>query len=92
MAPVCFLQVAGNGPSVLLTSEHVMPVLTEHQILASTLRACDSMSLQKWDGRSERWTEKKSPKSHQYHMLAVSRADNWQGTQAASSSDATSSP
>jgi len=49
--------MAGDGPSVLLTSEHVIPVLIEHKILASTLRACDSMSTQKWDWCSERLTE-----------------------------------
>jgi len=36
--------MAGDGPSVLLTSEHVIPVLIEHKLLASTLRACDSVS------------------------------------------------
>jgi len=46
--------IAGDGPSVLLTSEHVIPVLIELKILASTLRAFDSMSMQEWDGRSER--------------------------------------
>ena len=49
MDPVCFLQV--------LLSEHVIPVLIEHKLLASTLRACDSVSTQEWDGRSERLTE-----------------------------------
>ena len=49
--------MAGDGPSVLLTSEHVIPVLVEHKILASTLRACDSVSTQKWNGCSERLTE-----------------------------------
>jgi len=49
--------MAGDGPSVLLTTEHVVPVLIEHKILGSTLRACDSMSTQKWDGRSKRLTE-----------------------------------
>ena len=44
--------MAGDGPSVLLTSKHVIPVLIEHKLLASTLRACDSVSMQKWDGRS----------------------------------------
>jgi len=47
MAPVCFL-----------TSEHVIPVQIENKFLASTLRACNSVSTQKWDGRSERLTEK----------------------------------
>ena len=46
--------MAGDGPSVLLTNEHVIPVL----ILACTLRASDSMSTQKWDRRPERFTEK----------------------------------
>jgi len=36
--------MAGDGSSVLVTSEHVIPVLIEHKFLASTLRACDSMS------------------------------------------------
>jgi len=49
--------MAGDGPSVLLTSEHVIPVLIEHEFL----RACDSVSTQKWDGRSERLTEKIYP-------------------------------
>jgi len=49
--------MAGGGPSVLLTSEHVIPVLIEHKLLASILRACDSVSTQKLDGRSERLTE-----------------------------------
>jgi len=44
--------MAGDVPSVLLTTEHVIPVLIKHKILASTLRACDSMSTQKWDGCS----------------------------------------
>jgi len=52
------VMMAGDGPSVLLTSEHVIPVLIEHKFLASTLRACNSVSTQKWDGRSERLTEK----------------------------------
>jgi len=52
------MMVAGDGPNVLLTSEHVILVLIEHKILASALRACDSMSTQKWDGRSERLMEK----------------------------------
>jgi len=46
--------MAGDGPSVLLTSDHVIPVLIEHKVLASTLRACNSMSMQKWDRCSER--------------------------------------
>jgi len=50
--------MAGDGPSVLFTSEHVIPVLIEHKLLASTLRACDSMSTQKWDWCSGRLTEK----------------------------------
>jgi len=37
--------MAGDVPSVLLTTEHVIPVLIKHKILASTLRACDSMSM-----------------------------------------------
>jgi len=49
--------MAGNGPSVLFTSEYVIPVLIEHKILASTLRACDSVSIHKWDRRSKRLTE-----------------------------------
>jgi len=53
--------MAGDGPSVLLTSEHVIPILIEHKFLASTLRACDSVSTQKWNGRSERLTEKNYP-------------------------------
>jgi len=53
--------VAGDGPSVLLTSEHVIPVLIEHKFLASTLRACDSLSTQQWNGCSERLTEKIYP-------------------------------
>ena len=52
---------AGDGPCVLLTSEHVISVLIDHTILASTVRACDSMSTQKWDGCSERLTEKNYP-------------------------------
>ena len=51
----------GDGPSVLLTSEHLIPVLIEHKLLTSTLCACDSVSPQKWDGRSERQTEKIYP-------------------------------
>ena len=39
--------MAGDGPNVLLTSEHVIPVLIENKILASTLRVCDSMCTQK---------------------------------------------
>ena len=50
--------MAGDGLSVLLTSEYVIPVLIEHKLPASTLRACDSVSTQKWNGRSERLTEK----------------------------------
>jgi len=50
MAPVCFL-----------LSEHVIPVLIEHKLLASTLRACNSVSTQKWDGRSECLTEQIYP-------------------------------
>jgi len=50
--------MAGDGPSVLLTSENMIPVLIENKILASTLRACDCMSTQKWNGRSERLTGK----------------------------------
>ena len=53
--------MAGDGPSVFFTSEHVIPVLIEHKFLASTLRACDSVSMQKWNGRSERLTEKNYP-------------------------------
>jgi len=53
--------MAGDGPTVLLTREHVIPVLIEHEIVASTLRACDIVSTQKWDGRSERLTEKIYP-------------------------------
>jgi len=49
--------MAGDDPNVLPTSEHVIPVLIEHKLLASTLHACDSVSTQKWDGRSERLTE-----------------------------------
>jgi len=49
--------MTGDGPSVLLTSEHVIPVLIEHKLLASALRACDSVSTQKWNGCSERLTE-----------------------------------
>ena len=45
--------MAGDGPSVFFTSEHVIPVLIEHKFLASTLRACDSVSTQKWNRRSE---------------------------------------
>jgi len=45
--------MTGDGPNVLLTGEHVIPVLIEHKFLASTLRACDSVSTQKWNGRSE---------------------------------------
>jgi len=36
--------MTGDGPSVLPTSEHVIPVLIEHKLLASTLRACDSVT------------------------------------------------
>ena len=50
--------MASDGPSVLLTSEHVIPVLIEYKLLASTLHACDSVSTQKWKGRSKRLTEK----------------------------------
>ena len=50
--------MAGDGPSVLLTSEYVTPVLIEHKFLASTLRACDSVSTQQWNGCSERLIEK----------------------------------
>ena len=57
--------MAGDGPGVLLTSEHVIPILIEHKLLASTLRAYDSVSTQKWDGRSERLTKMKLTKSHQ---------------------------
>jgi len=53
--------MASDGPCVLLTSEHVIPILIKHKILASILRACDTMSTQKWDGCSERWTEKIYP-------------------------------
>ena len=53
--------MTGDGPSVFLTSEHVIPVLIEHKFLASTLRACDSVSMQQWNGRSERLTEKNYP-------------------------------
>jgi len=84
--------VAGDGPSVLLNSEHVTPVLIEHKILARTLRACDSMSTQKWDGRSERLTEKFYPNLTSKACRLSLGPKNWQGTQAASSSDATSSP
>jgi len=49
--------MAGNGASVLLTSEHMIPVLIEHNFLASTLRVCDSVSTHKWDGRSKRLTD-----------------------------------
>jgi len=59
--------MAGDGPSVLLTSEHVIPVLIEHKFLASTLRACDSASTQKGDGRSERLTEN-------FHLNITSKA------------------
>jgi len=50
--------MTGDGSSVPLTSEHVIPVLIEHKFLASTLRECDSVSTQKWNGRSKRQTEK----------------------------------
>jgi len=53
--------MAGDGPSVLFTSEHVIPVLIEHILQASTLRAKDSVSTQKWDRRSKRPTEKIDP-------------------------------
>jgi len=46
---------------VLLASEHVIPVLIEHKIFAGTLRAGDSVSTQKWNGCSERLTEKFYP-------------------------------
>jgi len=49
--------MAGDSTGVLLTSEHVIPVLIEHKLLASALRARDNVSTQKWDGRSERLTE-----------------------------------
>jgi len=39
----------------------MIPILIGHKILTSTLRACDSVSTQKWDGRSERLTEKIYP-------------------------------
>ena len=35
--------------------------MIKHKILAGRLRACDNMSTQKWDGRSERLTEKIYP-------------------------------
>jgi len=35
--------MAGDCPDVFFTSEHVIPVLMEHKIMASSLRACDSM-------------------------------------------------
>jgi len=83
--------MAGDGPSVLFTSEHVIPVLIEHRILASTSRACDSMSTQV--GWALRALDRKNlPKSHQLSVSAVSGAENWQGTQAVSSSGAMSSP
>ena len=50
--------MASDGPSVLLTSEHVIPILIEHKFLASTLRACDSVSTQQCYGCSERLTKK----------------------------------
>ena len=50
--------MAGEVPSVLLTSEHVIPVLIEHKFLACTLRACDSVSTQQCYGCSERLTKK----------------------------------
>ena len=54
--------MASDGPSVLLTSEHVIPVLIEQKFLVSTLRAFDSVSTQQWnDGCSERLTEKIYP-------------------------------
>ena len=53
--------MTGDGPSVLLTSEHVIPVLIEHTFLASTLCACDSVSMQKWNGCSERLTDQIYP-------------------------------
>jgi len=53
--------MAGDCPSVLLASEHMIPVLIEHKNFASTLRACDSVSTQKWNGCFERLTEKIYP-------------------------------
>jgi len=53
--------MAGDGPTVLLTSEYVIPIMIEHKLLASTLRARDTMSTQKGDGRSKRLTEKNYP-------------------------------
>jgi len=53
--------MASDGPSVLLTSEHVIIVLIEHKFLASTLRACDSVSTQQWNGCSECLTAKIYP-------------------------------
>ena len=50
--------MATNGPSVLLASEHVIPILIEHKFLASALRACGSVSTQQWNGCSECLTEK----------------------------------
>ena len=50
--------MAGDGPIVLFASEHVIPVLIKHKIFASTLRAGDSVNTQKWNGCSERLTEK----------------------------------
>ena len=44
--------MAGDGPSVLFASEHVIPVLIEHKNFASTMRACDSVSTQKRNGYS----------------------------------------
>jgi len=53
--------MTGDGLSVLLTSKHVIPVLIEHKFLASTFRACDNVSTQKWKGRSERLTAETYP-------------------------------
>jgi len=50
--------MAGDGPSVLLTSEHVIPVLIEHKFLASTMRACDSVNTQSGMGAPSAWQKK----------------------------------
>jgi len=85
--------MAGNGPSVLLTTEHVIPILIKNNILASTSCACNSMPEHAEVGWALRALDRKKLfKSYQQSVSAVSGAENKQGKRAASSSDATSSP
>ena len=50
--------MAGDGPSVLLTTEHVIPILIKHKILPSTLRAYDSISRSSGMGAPSAWQTK----------------------------------